>query len=87
MFHRRHVYEHNGGEVDEKYLAESGDTTVRLKQSLREDPQSVHEFVGLLAKMSRNLHDGFHEIFPPETKPIKEFERRRKLMKSAQETR
>jgi hypothetical protein len=24
MFHRRHVYEHNGGEVDQKYLATPG---------------------------------------------------------------
>jgi hypothetical protein len=83
MFHRRHVYEHNGGEVDEKYLADSGDTTVRLKQLLREDPKSVHNFVGFLAKMARNLHDGFHEIFPPEPGPIKEFERRRNLVRSA----
>jgi hypothetical protein len=26
MFQRRHVYEHNGGEVDENYLRDSGDT-------------------------------------------------------------
>ncbi len=31
MFLRRHVYEHNGGEVDARYIKESGDTTVRLK--------------------------------------------------------
>ena len=24
MFHRRHVYEHNGGEADGKYIADSG---------------------------------------------------------------
>ncbi|OTP74276.1 hypothetical protein [Caballeronia sordidicola] len=35
-FHRRHVYEHNGGEVDERYLKESGDTTVWLKQHIHE---------------------------------------------------
>jgi hypothetical protein len=32
MFYRRHVYEHNGGEVDQKYLDNSRDTTVRLRQ-------------------------------------------------------
>ena len=36
MFHRRHVYEHNGGEVDQRYLDVSNDTTVRLKQHIRE---------------------------------------------------
>jgi hypothetical protein len=74
----------NGGEVDEKYLADSGDTTVRLKQSLREEPQSVHKFIGFLARMARNLHEGFHEIFPPELAFIKEFERRKSLTRSAE---
>ena len=35
MFHRRHVYEHNGGEVDQNYLDKSGDTTVRLRQHIQ----------------------------------------------------
>ena len=35
MFYRRHVYEHNGGEVDQKYLDNSGDSSVRLKQHIR----------------------------------------------------
>ena len=39
MFLRRHVYEHNGGEVDEEYIALSGDTSVRPKQALREDQE------------------------------------------------
>jgi len=70
MFHRRHVYEHNGGEADEKYIADSGDNSVRLKQALRESQQSVHEFTNLVAKMACNLHRGFHVIFPPEQEPI-----------------
>jgi hypothetical protein len=36
MFHRRHVYEHNGGEADQKYIDDSGDTSVRPKQALHE---------------------------------------------------
>jgi len=35
-FHRRHVFEHNGGEADQKYLDDSGDTTVKLKQAIKE---------------------------------------------------
>jgi len=70
MFHRRHVYEHNGGEADEKYIADSGDKSVRLKQALRETQQSAHQFTNLVAKMARNLHRGFHDIFPPEQEPI-----------------
>ena len=65
MFHRRHVYEHNGGEADEKYITDSGDTTVRPKQALRETAQSVHGFANVVVTMAHNLHQGFHDIFPP----------------------
>jgi len=70
MFHRRHVYEHNGGEVDQRYLDESGDTSVRLKQALREKPESVFRMTGTIVKMGRSLHEGFHELFPPMERPI-----------------
>ena len=65
MFLRRHVYEHNGGEADEAYIEQSGDNTVRLKQALREDQESAHRTVGVVMRMAKNLHDGFHGILPP----------------------
>jgi hypothetical protein len=70
MFLRRHVYEHNGGEVDQRYLDESGDASVRLKQALREPEESIFRITGLILRMGRNLHQGFHELFPPAEKPI-----------------
>jgi len=66
MFHRRHVYEHNGGEADEKYIADSGDTSVRLKQVLREDRNSAIRTVALVGQLGRSLHQGFHNVFPRE---------------------
>lgn len=77
MFHRRHVYEHSGGEVDQKYLDESGDTTVRLKQQIHETQQSAHSLLGSLVKMARNIHHSFHELFPPIPTPIKAFENKK----------
>ena len=76
MFLRRHVYEHNGGEVDEDYISQSGDTSVRLKQALRETQQSAHKTVGIVMRMAKNLHDGFHGIFPPDEKTIRMHRRR-----------
>jgi hypothetical protein len=70
MFCRRHVYEHNGGEVDQKYLNESGDTTVRLKQTLHETSESVFRMTKLIIRLARNLHNGFHELFPPREIPL-----------------
>jgi hypothetical protein len=77
MFLRRHVYEHNGGQVDQDYLDESGDTSVRPGQALRETPDTVFRTTGLILKMARNLHEGFHALFPPVAKPI-EYETDRK---------
>ncbi len=78
MFYRRHLYEHNGGEVDEKYLEKSGDTSVRLKQVIRETREGVHALLGTLVKMARNLHTGFHELVAIEPGPIKAFEEKKK---------
>ena len=74
MFHRRHVYEHNGGEVDQKYLDDSGDTTVRLKQRIHQTQQDGHSLLNSLVKMARNIHGTFHELFPPIPEPIRAFE-------------
>lgn len=74
MFHRRHVYEHNGGEVDQKYLDDTGDTTVRLKQHLHDSQEDAHRLLNSLVKMASNLHAGFHVLFPPIPEPIKAFE-------------
>ena len=78
MFHRRHVYEHHGGQVDEKYLAASGDTSVRLRQQIRETQESAHRLIGLVEKMARNLHEQFHDIFPPHEKLIESYSKRSK---------
>lgn len=71
MFHRRHVYEHNGGEADERYLKQSGDTSVRVKQLIRESKESALRISDLVVAIARNLHTGFHKIFPPEELPLK----------------
>jgi hypothetical protein len=74
MLHRRHVYEHKGGEADEKYIAHSGDH-VRLKQALRETQESAHRTASLVIKLATNLQKGFHEIFPPLEEPIRWYDR------------
>jgi hypothetical protein len=77
MFHRRHVYEHNAGEVDQKYLDDSDDTTVRLKQHIHETQQDAHRLLSSLTNMARNIHGTFHELFPPIREPIKAFEEKK----------
>lgn len=76
-FCRRHVYEHNAGEVDQKYIDQSGDTSVRLKQHIHESPDDVHRLLSLLVKVAGNVHKGFHDLLPPLEAPIKAFEEKK----------
>ena len=50
---------------------------MKLGQALRETSESIFRTTGLILKMARNLHEGFHELFPPVAKPI-EYEKERK---------
>jgi len=79
MFFRRHVYEHKGGEADERYIQDSGDANVRPKQALHETQESAHRLVGLVVKSARNLDKGFHEIFPKKLGRIEAHAKRRAL--------
>lgn len=83
MFHRRHIYEHKGGEADAKYIEDSGETGVRLKQRLHNSQQDANELLGVLLRVARNLHNGFHELLPPEPKPIEAWRERQERMKAA----
>ena len=78
LFHRRHVYEHKGGEVDEKYINDSGDTNVRIKQTIHETQESANNLVEIISKMANNINKGFHDILPPENDPIEWFSKLKK---------
>jgi hypothetical protein len=71
MFHRRHLFAHRGGIVDQKYIDETGDDAVQLGQLIRETQESVHRLMSALVKIARNLHDGFHSIIPTHEEPIR----------------
>lgn len=65
MFHRRHLHEHKGSIVDQKYINDSGDTNVRIGQELRETREDVHRFLSILSRMFNNAHEQFNSIIPP----------------------
>jgi hypothetical protein len=64
------VYEHNGGEVDEKYIKDSEDCSVRPKQVIYETESSVRKLADLILKMAENFNDNFHSIYQPQKGPI-----------------
>lgn len=79
MFHRRHVYEHRGGQADQKYINDSGESDVRVGQALRESIETAHRTVGIVQKLAHNVHTGFHEIIPVDQGPIERCGKRRPL--------
>ena len=86
LFLRRHVYEHNGGEVDQRYLDESGDKSVRLKQRIRESDESFFRVKEVVKKIAANYKNGFHDIFPPEPIPIQHEKARQERIKESRKS-
>jgi hypothetical protein len=83
MMHRRHLFEHNAGPADERYVRLSGDPNaqegvlIRETQAnaqegvlIRETQANAHRLIGGLTRMAENLDADFHQIFPPTEWPI-----------------
>lgn len=78
MMERRHVFEHNAGVIDLRYVERSGDEEAVEGNLLRENRENVHRLIGLLARMASNIDKDFHEIFIPTEWPIEYFKERQK---------
>jgi hypothetical protein len=77
MMRRRHVFEHNAGVADERYVNMSGDPDARAGLLIRETQANAHQLISNLVRMAENLESDFHEIFPPTEWPIKHHLRRK----------
>jgi hypothetical protein len=62
MFNRRHVLIHNGGRIDQEYLDNTGDTTVRLNQKIVVRSNEIRRLFPLLRTVAQNLFQGFESI-------------------------
>jgi hypothetical protein len=78
MMERRHVFEHNAGVIDRRYVEQSGDEGAVEGNLLRENRENAHRLIGLLARMASNVETDFHEIFTPTEWPINSFKERQK---------
>lgn len=77
MFLRRHVYEHNAGIIDQKYLDDSQDCSVRINQHISEKYSDIYRMLGILIRIAENINEGFIDIFPPINEPIEQFKKRK----------
>jgi uncharacterized Zn finger protein (UPF0148 family) len=62
MFNRRHILIHNGGRIDQKYLDNTGDTSVRLNQQIVVRSSEIRRLIPLLKKCAEYLFQGFESI-------------------------
>jgi hypothetical protein len=83
MMHRRHVFEHNGGVADARYVQLSGDAEAREGTLIREAQANAHRLVNGLTRMAENVERDFHEIFAPTEWPVRFHQERRERMRRA----
>jgi len=62
MFNRRHVFTHNGGKVDQEYIDNTDDTTVRINQVIRLHSREIKRLIPMVRKCSQNLVEGFEKL-------------------------
>jgi hypothetical protein len=61
-FNRRHLIMHNAGRVDDEYLRNTEDSSVKLHQVVRIRSKEIPRLLELLRKTARNLFVGFESI-------------------------
>ena len=66
MFFRRHVYEHDGGVATQRYVEESGDSSIEKGDLIRETAENAHRLIGCLNRLISTFESDFHEMFEPE---------------------
>jgi hypothetical protein len=64
MLKRRHLFVHNGGRVDQDYLDQTGDTSVRLHEQLDVRRSEIYRLLPVLRKSAANLFAGYESMLP-----------------------
>ena len=62
MFNRRHLFTHRAGQVDQEYLDNTGDTSVRLNQVVRVRSNEIKRLIKLVGQAGQRLILGYEAI-------------------------
>ncbi len=62
MFQKRHVYTHNNGLVDQKYLDKTGETGLKIGQLLRIRCDEVKHIINTINKISKCFWDEYNHL-------------------------
>lgn len=62
LFHKRHLFVHNSGRVDQKYLDETKDDNLKLYQTIKLYKVDIENLLAYLKRCVNNLYDDYNTI-------------------------
>ncbi len=62
MVNRRHIFTHKGGQVDQEYLDNTGDTTVKLHEVIRFRSNEIKRLIPIVRGCGNRLLEGLNSI-------------------------
>lgn len=62
MFNRRHIFTHNAGRVDQEYIDNTDDTSVKLNQLIHVRSNEIKRLIPLVSQSGKRLIQGFESI-------------------------
>lgn len=62
MFNRRHLFTHKGGRVDQEYIENTNDSTVKINQTIRLRSNEIKRLIPLIRQAGNNFIVGFVSI-------------------------
>jgi hypothetical protein len=62
MFNRRHLFTHNAGRVDQKYIDNTGDNSVKLNEGLHVRSREIRRLISLVSGAGQKLIQGYEAI-------------------------
>jgi len=62
MFNRRHVFTHNCGRIDQEYIDNTGDQTVKVNQVIKFSSREIKRLIPLVRSCATNFIEGYESI-------------------------
>lgn len=62
MFNKRHLFTHKAGRVDQEYINNTQDASVRINEQVRIKSQEIKRLLPLMKKISSNFARGYDSI-------------------------
>ncbi|MES2826318.1 MAG: hypothetical protein V4732_22175 [Pseudomonadota bacterium] len=62
MFNRRHIFTHNGGRIDQEYIDNTDDKTVKVNQVIKFSSREIKRLIPLVRLCAKNFIEDYESI-------------------------